>query len=115
MHLRCICDAFATHMRLIYGCAMFFYVFIHCTSDVICVFFVVVVVVVLVLVLVVVVVVVQVLVCKYLRRDGLTKSGEDPLNLGLPRSQLPHLLPDQTTIDVNKLKTIEVITCVGGS
>ena len=47
-------------------------------------------------------------VCKYLRRDGLTKSGEDPLNLGLPRSQFPQLLPDQTTIDVNKLKTIEV-------
>ena len=45
---------------------------------------------------------------KYLRRDGLTKSGEDPLNLGLPRSQFPQLLPDQTTIDVNKLKTIEV-------
>ena len=48
------------------------------------------------------------IVCKYLRRDGLTKSGEDPLNLGLPRSQFPQLLPDQTTIDVNKLKTIEV-------
>ena len=62
-----------------------------------------------------VLVLVQVLVCKYLRRDSLTKSGEDPLNLGLSRSQLPHLLPDQTTIDVNKLKTIEVITCVGGS
>ena len=60
------------------------------------------------LVLVLVLVLVQVLVCKYLRRDSLTKSGEDPLNLGLPRSQLPHLLPDQTTIGVNKLKTIEV-------
>ena len=68
-----------------------------------------------VLVLVLVQVLVQVIVCKYLRRDSLTKSGEDPLNLGLPRSQLPQLLPDQTTIDVNKLKTIEVITCVRGS
>ena len=58
--------------------------------------------------LVLVLVLVQVLVCKYLRRDSLTKSGEDPLNLGLPRSQLPQLLPDQTTIGVNKLKTIEV-------
>ena len=55
-----------------------------------------------------VLVLVQVLVCKYLRRDSLTKSGEDPLNLGLPRSQLPQLLPDQTTIGVNKFKTIEV-------
>ena len=62
----------------------------------------------LVFVLVLVQVLVQVIVCKYLRRDSLTKSGEDPLNLGLPRSQLPHLLPDQTTIGVNKLKTIEV-------
>ena len=59
-------------------------------------------------VLVLVQVLVQVLVCKYLRRDSLTKSGEDPLNLGLPRSQFPQLLPDQTTIGVNKLKTIEV-------
>ena len=63
---------------------------------------------VLVLVLVIVQVLVQVLVCKYLRRDSLTKSGEDPLNLGLPRSQFSQLLPDQTTIGVNKFKTIEV-------